>query len=127
MMIAAALAGAAYFIVVFAAGTILGAIRMLLVAPAIGKLAAVALELPILLGWSWIVAGWLLRRRVPPSRAFRLVMGGTGFALLLAAELSLTLLLPGSSVVAFLARYREPAEQLGLAGQIGFALLPLVR
>ena len=55
-------AGLAYFAVVFAAGFVLGTLRVLVVAPHLGEIAAVVAELPIMLAVSWIICGWLLGR-----------------------------------------------------------------
>ena len=51
-----------YVLPVFAVAFLLGALRVTLVAPRIGPLAAVALELPLVLALSWVVAGRVLRR-----------------------------------------------------------------
>ena len=51
-----------YVATVFAAAFILGTLRVLVLAPRLGELAAVTLEVPVVLGLSWIVAGWVLRR-----------------------------------------------------------------
>ena len=55
-------AGAAYFAIVFAVGFVLGALRVTFLAPAVGPLPAVALELPVMLAASWWTCGWLMRR-----------------------------------------------------------------
>jgi hypothetical protein len=115
-------AGAAYFGLVFAAGVLLGTLRVALLAPALGETAAVALELPAMLGLAWFAARWLVRRwRVAVAPAARLAMGGTGFVLLLAAEAGLGAALGRPAVPA------TAAGLLGLAGQVAFALLPLAQ
>ena len=96
-------AAAVYFGVVFAAAFALGMLRMLVLAPALGPLLAVALELPAVLALSWLVAGRVLRHW-PMALRGRTAMGALAFALLMAAEAG-----------------------LGLAGQIGFAILPALR
>ncbi len=53
-------------------------------------------------------------------------MGGTAFALLMLAELALALAF-GLTLTQYLQSYATPAPQLGLAGQIVFGLLPLLR
>ena len=79
-------AGAAYFAVVFAAGFVLGTVRVLLLIPRLGALTSVLLELPLMLAISWMACGWALRRfRVPPRIPPRLTMGATAFALLMLA------------------------------------------
>lgn len=54
-------------------------------------------------------------------------MGGLAFALLMAAELALTLFVIGDSVADHFKAYRDAAPLLGLAGQIIFATFPLIR
>uniref|UniRef100_UPI001969E8F8 hypothetical protein n=1 Tax=Sandarakinorhabdus rubra TaxID=2672568 RepID=UPI001969E8F8 len=82
--------GLRYFAGVFAVGFALGTIRTLWLAPAIGELAAVAVELPVMLAASWWWCRRLLARR-PLDTAGRAVMGGTAFLWLMAAELGLSL------------------------------------
>lgn len=121
-------AGAAYFAIVFAAGFVLGTVRTLLLAPAVGPVAAVAMELPVMLGLAWIACGRLVRRfAIPSGWPARLVMGGVAFALLMAAEAALAILAFGQSPAAYLAGLTTQAGLLGLAGQVAFALIPLAR
>lgn len=127
-MRAALVAGAAYAAVAFAAGFVLGTLRVLVVAPRLGELGAVALEVPVMLAVSWLACARLERRfAVPRAAGARLAMGATGFVLLQAAEVAL-------GGVAF---GRGPAEQLdalahapgaiGLVAQLAFAAIPIVR
>jgi hypothetical protein len=120
-------AGAIYFTLVFAAGFLLGAIRTRLMTPAIGELPAVALELPLMLIWSWIVCARLMLRFSIRRLSSRLTMGGLGFALLMAAEFATFVFVQGRSPVRWVTQFAPPAQFLGLAGQIAFALLPLIR
>lgn len=121
-------AGMLYFMAVFAAGFALGTLRVLVLLPRMGELAAVAVELPAMLALSWILAGWIVsRRRVPPAPGARLAMGGVALALLLMAEAGLGVLGFGQSLAQHLAHYATPAGALGLAGQLGFGLMPWLR
>lgn len=121
-------AGVAYFALVFAAGFGLGTIRALLLVPALGAAPAVAIELPVMLVFAWIACGWLVRRfAVPAIPGARLAMGAAAFALLMAAEAALAVLGFGQSPEAYLAGLATPAGLLGLAGQVAFGLMPLVR
>lgn len=116
---------ASYFVVVFAAAFLLGALRVTLVAPQTGALMAVALEVPIVLGLSWLVAGRVLRRW-PLTLAARLAMGALAFACLMLAEFGLAMLF-GQTPGRFLANMATPPGVLGLAGQLGFAAIPALR
>lgn len=118
-------AGLAYFAAVFAVGFLLGVGRTLLMQPLAGPALAVAIELPIILGFAWFASAAVTRRlRVPAYSAHRLAMGGFAFCLLMLAELATSMLLGGRSVGEHLALYREAQHLLGLAGQAAFALLP---
>lgn len=116
-------AAAAYFAIVFAAGFVLGVLRTLWLAPALGPLGAVAIELPVVLAVAWLASARVLRRWPQPPRQAA-AMGALAFALLLSAEAALSLLLAGRSLGAHLALYALPEHQLGLAGQLVFAALP---
>ena len=121
-------AGCVYFAIVFAIGFAMGALRVLVTAPRLGETAALLAELPIMLGASWLVCGWILRRwRVGNSVAARAVMGGLAFALLMIAEAMLARFGFGRSLAVHLASYREPLALAGLAMQIVFAAIPLLR
>jgi hypothetical protein len=74
-----------------------------------------------------VAAGALARRfGVPPRAGARAAMGAAGLALLLVAEIALGLGL-GSELDAQVAALATPAGAAGLAGQIGFGLMPLAR
>lgn len=112
---------------VFGAGFVLGALRTMWLEPAIGPLAAVAAELPLMLAISWVVCGRMLDRfAVAPDLRSRAAMGALAFALLLAAEYALARGF-GAASSEYLARLASPAGALGLAGQALFALMPLLR
>ena len=51
-----------YVAAVFAAAFAMGTSRILVLVPRLGELAAVTLEVPVVLGLSWLVAGRVLRR-----------------------------------------------------------------
>jgi hypothetical protein len=119
-----AMAGAAYWAIVFALGFVLGTLRVLWVAPAIGLLPATMLELPVILTASWFAAGWLVRRFAIASRGEALAAGALAFAILMAAECALASVLTGQSPAQWLAGLRQPHALLGLAGQVVFALMP---
>jgi hypothetical protein len=120
-------AGVVYFLAVFAIGFVLGALRVMFIAPAVGPLWAVALELPFMLAASWSICGWLVRRFSVQSLADAAVTGAVAFALLMAAETALALVLGASTLDQVIASYGTPHGALGLAGQVAFGLFPLLR
>ncbi len=124
----AIVAGILYFAAVFAIAFCLGTVRVLLVAPRLGETLAVLLELPVVLSASWACCGALVTRlAVSPRPGDRVMMGGVAFVVLQAAEALVAIFVFGRSPTAYLAAFTTLAGQLGLAGQIGFALIPLVR
>ncbi|MDX2144327.1 MAG: hypothetical protein SFV19_13310 [Rhodospirillaceae bacterium] len=124
----AAVAGSLYFAAVFALGFVLGTLRVLAIIPVLGETGAVVLELPIMLAASWAICGWLVKRHhVPAVTKDRLVMGGLAFALLMLAELGVSVLAFGRGVAEHFATYRALSAQLGLAAQVMFAAFPLIR
>lgn len=118
-------AGGAYFGVVFAVGFVLGAGRTFILAPTLGELAAVAVELPVILAVSWLACRRLARMfGVPPRLPPRLVMGATAFMLLMAGEAGVSIGFAGRDLAQHLSLYRQAPHLLGLAGQLAFALMP---
>jgi hypothetical protein len=127
-MIRAALAGLAYFGVVFATGFGLGTIRVLVLAPTLGEIAAVLIELPIILVVSWVACRWLITRfDVQNLVSARLVMGGIALAVLLFAEIGVSVFGFGRSLSAHLEQYRQLPVLIGLAGQVAFASFPIIQ
>ena len=115
--------GLRYFAGVFAVGFMLGTIRTLWLAPAIGDLAAVGVELPVMIGASW----WWCKRLLAGqtlTTAERAVTGGSAFLLLMLAEFGLAMAF-GRAPGAYLASFLRADGLLGLAGQLAFAALPL--
>jgi hypothetical protein len=120
--------GILYFAIVFAAGFLLGTFRVFVLLPLIGELAAVALELPIILIISWLVCRRLISRfSVPATASQRLAMGALAFCLLMLVEVGLSVLVFDRSGAEYLAHLQTAPGLLGLAGQIAFALLPLAQ
>jgi hypothetical protein len=121
-------AGALYFVIVFVAGFVLGAVRVLAVVPMLGELNAVLVELPIILTVSWISCRRVIDRfRVESSVVSRLVMGALAFNLLIIAEVGLGVLVFGRSLSEATSRMQALPGVVGLAGQIAFALFPLAQ
>ena len=127
-MFRAAAAGGAYFGLVFAAGFLLGSIRVLAIIPRIGEAAAVGLELPIMVALSWIVCWRLIALfDVAEMLTPRLVMGGLAFGILMLAEIGVSTLVLGRTVSEHFEQYRELLTLLGLAMQIAFAMFPAIQ
>lgn len=119
-------AGVLYFLTVFALGFALGVLRVLCIEPRLGSVGAVLFELPVMLSASWIVCGWLVRwLRLSPAIVDRLIMGGVAFALLMIAELAVSVLAFGRTPAEHLSTYRSLSALLGLAAQLAFAAMPL--
>lgn len=114
-----------YFALVFAAAFVMGVLRVTILVPQIGPLMAVAVEVPVILGLSWLVAGRVLRQRF--GRGQRLVIGAVAFGLLMVTEALLAIFLFHQTFADFAAALATPPGALGLAGQIGFALIPALR
>ncbi len=119
-------AGAAYFAVVFAVGFALGILRILVLVPLVGEVAGVVFELPLMLALSWFASRWLVARFALPAGTPRLHVGGLAFALLMAAEFSVSVLVFGRSPAEHWATYRMVSAQLGLLAQVLFAVMPLL-
>ena len=120
-------AAVVYFALVFAVGFVLGTIRVLLVAPRWGELPAVLLESPIMLFVSWWACGLSIRVFGVRGRCAGLSMGAVAFALLMTAELALSLLAFGRSSAEHLRAYGTLAGAVGLTSQVAFGLIPLLR
>lgn len=119
----AAKAGLAYALAVFAFGFLFGTVRVLLVEPALGAATAVAVEVPLMLGVSWLAAKAVLRR-LPVARSTlpRLAMTAVALAVLLALETALGLAF-GASLQAQAESYLSLRGLFTAIGQVGFALI----
>ncbi len=119
-MSAAVRAGLVYFGIAFAAGFVLGVFRSLLLAPWLGEVEAVALEVPIMLAISWTACRVVVERyELDSSFAERALMGAVAFGMLMASEwlLSLALGLP----------MLRKGAMLGLLGQMLFGTFPVLQ
>ena len=119
----AAKAGLACALAVFAVGFLFGTLRVLLVEPALGAAAAVAVEVPPMLGVSWLVAKAVLRRvPVGRKRSPRLAMAAIALLVLMLLETGLGLAF-GTSLLAQAEAYLTLRGLFTALGQIGFALI----
>ena len=120
-------AGAAYFALVFALGFLLGTVRVLILMPQLGEFYSGLIELPIILTAAWFICRWLVNRfKLGHQWTVRFAMGATAFVLLMVAELTMSLTLFGRSVFEHFSFYQSAHALLGLAGQVVFALFPLL-
>ncbi len=119
--------GTLYFVVVFAAGFVLGTVRTLWIAPRIGVRAAELMEAPVMLVVSILAAGWVVRRlAVPHTPSHRLVMGAIALVLMLLAEFTVVLWLRGIPIRRYLAT-RDPVAATAYYVALGlFAIMPLL-
>ena len=124
----ALVAGVLYFATVFVIGFLLGILRVLVLTPIFGEITATILEMPIILGASWIVCRRLVQGlQVPKTTITRWTMGGIAFGLLMIAELVLATIVFDKTVIEYLESFRLPQRLIGLVGQIAFGLFPLVQ
>ena len=105
----------------------LGAIRVILIVSFWGGLFGVILESPVMLFVSRLACGLSIRMFAVRGRHAGLALGAAAFALLMTAELVLSLVAFGRSPAGYLRAYRTPAGAVGLASQIAFGLIPLLR
>ncbi len=123
-----AFAALAYFAVTFAWAFLVGIVRTVYLAPRLGALPAVLLELPVVLTVAWIASSRLMDIfRVPARPDIRLTVGTLAFACLAVTEPALAVFAFGQPFAAFFSQILTPAGLAGLAGQIGFGLIPLAQ
>jgi len=125
-MIKILIAGTVYVVAVFAVGFVLGVLRTLMLEPLLGPLAAVMVELPVILTIAWVVCTHILRRW-PLSPSAAAGMGAIAFSLLMLAEAGLSTLLAGRSLAEHLGLYTQLPHQVGLGGQFAFAFIPWIQ
>lgn len=113
-----------YMLAAFGAGFVLGPLREFLLAPMVGRLVALCVELPMMLGFCWWVAPRIIRRcAVPPGEA-RLRMGFAALALLLVLEFLVGVALRGWDLQEWVADFATPPGLVTLLAYLVFALLP---
>jgi hypothetical protein len=119
--------GALYFALVFGAGFVLGAFRIMWIVPRFGIRMAELMETPIMFGVTILAARWIVRRlAVPPKPSSRLGMGCVGLGLMLVAEFTLVLWLRGLSISEYLAS-RDPVSGTVYYVMLGvFCMMPLL-
>jgi len=120
-------AGLLYFALTFGAGFLLGPFRILVLVPRLGARAAELVEMPVMIGITWLAARWTTRRlSVPPGPGPRLSMGVLAGALLLLAEFTLVLWLRGLTLDEYFAT-RDPVSGAAYyAAVLLLVLMPLL-
>ncbi len=120
-------AAAAYFALVFAAGFALGVARGLWIVPALGAVAAVLIEAPVILGVSWFAWRAVNRRAALPAHlGTRAAVGALAVTMLMFAEAGLSMSLFHRSLSDYAAAMATVAGLIGLAAQGLFAVVPAV-
>ena len=115
-----------YFALVFGAGFLLGALRVLWVAPRLGIRAAELLEEPLMLLVTILAARWVVRTlALPFSTPGRLVMGFVALLFLLVAEFGLAYGLRGLSPAEYVAGQDPVSGTVYYLLLLLFALMPL--
>ena len=120
------IAAISYFATIFALGFVLGTVRTLWGAAALGETTFILFEVPILLIASWWSARSLRVRHSINSFASAAVIGVCAFTFLMLAELVLATSLSGQSVGEWFARLWKVPQILGTGGQITFGAMPLL-
>jgi len=119
-------AGLVYALAVFAVGFLFGTVRVLLVEPMLGATTAVAVEVPLMLGVSWLAAKAVLHRLpVERSPSPRLAMAAVALLVLVALESGLGLAF-GTSLQEQAEAYATVRGLFTAVGQLGFALIALL-
>lgn len=125
---ACARAACVYASSVFAIGFVLGAMRVLLVAPRVGSVAAVSLEAPFMLAASWKMSRWSARKYgLPANTSAALLMGAIAFAVLMFMEFCTAVLGFGKTVGEYFASFLSAPGAIGFAAQLCFAAFPFLQ
>ncbi len=119
-------AATVYFFTLFALGFVLGTVRVLIVVPQIGDLAATLMEVPVMLGAAFFLCRWVVGRwQVSPDLAARGAMALWFLLLLVLFETLLGIALFGRTLAEIWSGLATPAGLIGLTAQAIAALLPL--
>jgi hypothetical protein len=117
----------AYFALVFGAGFLLGAARVLWLVPRLGVRAAELLEMPLMLLVVFLAARSIAKQfAVPAQAAPRLAMGLIALSLLLAVEFTLVTWLQGMTIRESFANRDPVSASAYVASLVLFALMPLL-
>ncbi len=124
---ASVLGGLVYFAITFAVGFLLGVVRQLFLAPALGDTAGLLIEAPLILVTAYYVARAVVRGLPVPSTTIdRLVVGGVGLSALLATEYAMAAVLRGWTLQQWLEALATRNGAISLAMFSVFAVIPLI-
>lgn len=116
--------GAFYFLMLFAAGFLLGMVRVPLLVPRLGERAAELIEAPVMLVAIYLGARYLVKKFPAASKWEYLASGLVGLGLLLAAECAVVLLLRKDTIGEYIAGRDPVAGSVYLLLLLMFALMP---
>lgn len=117
-----------YFLLVFAAGLLMGPLRVLWLEPVLGEFLAVLCETPLLVIAMWYGAGAASRiSRLQSGVGLHLVVGLTALAFQLVADTAVGFGLRGMVLGDQLAYFSTPAGAVYAASLVLFALMPALR
>jgi hypothetical protein len=120
-------AGVIFFLLVFAAGFVLGPIRIRWVVPRFGARIAELMEAPIMLVVTILAARWIVQElALPFTLSIRLGMGCIALGLMLVAELALVLRLRRLSIREYLATRDPVSGTVYYLMLVVFAVMPLL-
>lgn len=120
-------AGVVYFVLVYMAGFVLGVGREVVVAPLVGRVAAVLVEAPLMIVAMMVAAVQVTRRlSLPGDAVSRAAMGAVGFGLLTLAEAVLARLLRGLHLEQWLMSFATAEGAIALALFVLFAAMPML-
>ncbi len=120
-------AGAAYFGLVFGAGFVLGSIRVPFLVPRLGERMAELIEMPFMFVVILVSARFIIRRfSLPANIPARLGAGLLALGILVAAELSLAVLLQDRTIGEYIASRDPVSGSVYLALLAVFAVMPLI-
>jgi len=113
-----------YFSIVFAAGFALAFIRIPFLVPHYGVRTAELMEIPVMLLVIGITSRWIQRRNAHLSSVRLLTIGGTGFVLMIVAELGVAVATSDLSPASYVLTKDPVSGPVYLVSLVFFALAP---
>lgn len=120
------LASLTYFGLVFAAGFLLGLVRVLFVVPELGERTAELIEMPIMLVVIYFSARFIIKRFTITEAPRLVAVGCLALLILLAVEFSAVLQLRNLTIEQYLTERDPVAGITYLAGLLVFASMPAI-